>query len=87
MERPFVSVVIPTYNCAPFLGASLDSILAQTDADTEVVVADDASKSVRRSAALEMLRKKAAEQGPREDPAKNGLRYCPFCGKRVKVQP
>jgi len=39
-----VSVVIPTYNCAPWLRESLDSIFAQEGADDlEVVVVDDGS--------------------------------------------
>jgi glycosyltransferase involved in cell wall biosynthesis len=40
---PRVSVVIPTYNCAPWLRESLDSVLAQTVGDLEVVVVDDGS--------------------------------------------
>lgn len=38
-----VSVVIPTYNRAKILGKSIDSVLAQTYDDVEVVVVDDAS--------------------------------------------
>lgn len=38
-----VSVVIPTYNRAEVLGKSIDSALAQTYEDVEVVVVDDAS--------------------------------------------
>jgi glycosyltransferase involved in cell wall biosynthesis len=38
-----VSVVIPAYNAARFLSASLDSILAQTHPPLEVLVMDDAS--------------------------------------------
>src|SRR2546430_16821957 len=40
---PLVSFVIPTYNCAPYLTESLESILAQTFRDFEVVVVDDGS--------------------------------------------
>lgn len=38
-----VSIVIPTYNGADFIGAALESVLNQTFAEFEVVVSDDAS--------------------------------------------
>jgi glycosyltransferase involved in cell wall biosynthesis len=40
---PRVSVCIPSYNAARFLAAAIDSVLAQTFADFELVVSDDAS--------------------------------------------
>jgi|GEM_PF-605453 len=40
---PRVTVLIPTYHDAPFLGAAIDSILAQTFTDFELLVIDDAS--------------------------------------------
>ena len=38
-----ISVVIPVYNAAPWLGACLDSVLVQTHKDIEVVCVDDGS--------------------------------------------
>ena len=38
-----VSVVIPAYNAANFVGAAIDSVLAQTHADLAVLVVDDGS--------------------------------------------
>jgi len=40
---PRVSVVIPAYNAAAFLGEAVDSVLAQTYGDWEAIIADDAS--------------------------------------------
>jgi glycosyltransferase involved in cell wall biosynthesis len=40
---PAISVIIATYNCAPFLRESLDSVLGQGWHDREVIVVDDGS--------------------------------------------
>lgn len=43
MSNPTVSVVVPNYNHARFLRRRLDSILAQTFGDYELIILDDAS--------------------------------------------
>jgi glycosyltransferase involved in cell wall biosynthesis len=40
---PAVSVCIPTYNYARFLGRAIDSVLAQDYRDFELIVVDNAS--------------------------------------------
>jgi glycosyltransferase involved in cell wall biosynthesis len=40
---PLVSIVMPVYNAAPYLAEAIRSILAQTWADFELIVVDDAS--------------------------------------------
>lgn len=43
MVAPQVSVVIPTYNSSKYLSQAIDSVLAQTFSDLEVLVIDDGS--------------------------------------------
>jgi glycosyltransferase involved in cell wall biosynthesis len=40
---PLVSICIPSYNCEEFIATALESVLNQTLADFEVVIADDKS--------------------------------------------
>ncbi len=46
---PSVSIVIPTYNRASLIGETLESVLAQTFADWECLVVDDASTDHTRA--------------------------------------
>jgi len=49
VSSPEISVVIATYNRAPLLPRAIESVLAQTDADFELIVVDDASTDGTRS--------------------------------------
>lgn len=40
---PLTSICVPAYNSARFIGATLESILAQTYADFEIIITDDRS--------------------------------------------
>jgi len=42
-DRPYVSVIIPTYNRAPLIGAAIQSVLDQTFKSVEIIVVDDGS--------------------------------------------
>lgn len=46
---PFFSVVIPVYNRAHLIGATLASVLAQSEQDFEIIVVDDGSKDDSKS--------------------------------------
>lgn len=46
-----VSVVVPAYNNADYLGATIRSVLAQSDPDLELIVADHASTDDTRAVA------------------------------------
>src|SRR6266446_7561688 len=40
---PKVTIIIPAYNVAPYIGETLDSVFAQTFADYEIIVINDGS--------------------------------------------
>lgn len=43
MDDTLVSIILPTYNRADFIGAALDSVFAQTYSHWELVIVDDGS--------------------------------------------
>ena len=48
-----VSIIIPTYNAAPYLATTIESVLGQTFSEIEVVLFDDGSKDDSLSIAEE----------------------------------
>jgi len=51
MPAPLISVIIPTYNRAAFLREAIDSVLAQTEKDFELLIVDDGSTDETRAVA------------------------------------
>jgi glycosyltransferase involved in cell wall biosynthesis len=54
---PRVSIIIPTYNCAQYLGRAIDSACAQTYKDYEILVVDDGSTDGTKDVATKYGRK------------------------------
>jgi len=57
MNGETISVIVPAYNIAPWLPRSLDSLLAQSHRDLEIVVVDDGSSDEIRSVLAEYTAK------------------------------
>lgn len=49
MNAPIISVVIPVYNCAPYLKEAIESVLNQTFPDFECIVINDGSTDNSKS--------------------------------------
>lgn len=58
-ERPQVSIIVANFNGAPFLGAAIDSVRAQTLTSWEMILVDDASTD----ASLTIAREASAGDG------------------------
>lgn len=50
-KSPLVSVLMPAYNVAAYVGAAIESILAQTQGDFELLIQDDGSRDDTREIA------------------------------------
>ena len=44
MKKPLISIIVPVYNVKEYLSRCVDSILAQTFSDFELLLIDDGSK-------------------------------------------
>ena len=55
--KPLVSVIVPLYNAAPFIGEALESVIASTYRPMEVVVVDDGSTDNSLSIAQDIAKR------------------------------
>ena len=85
---PLVSVVVPTYNYAQFIGEAVDSLKAQTYSNWECIIVDDGSTDATAEVVTKLANEEARvkyfrQQNQRQAAAKNlGLEHA--AGKYVQ---
>ncbi len=57
MREGLVSIITPTYNCGRFIGRTIDSVLAQTYENWEMIIVDDRSADDTRAVVDEYMAK------------------------------
>ncbi len=61
-RQPLVSIIIPAYNCADFLGQTLDSALAQDYSNFEIIIVNDGSIDKTEEVVDEYVRRYGSEK-------------------------
>ena len=57
MEKKLVSIIMPTYNCAKFIGRTIESVINQTYENWELIIVDDCSKDNTEEVVKEYIEK------------------------------
>lgn len=57
IEKPVISIIIPVYNIEKHISDCLDSILAQTVKDIEVIIVNDGSTDKVQRSVMCMLKR------------------------------
>lgn len=57
MTTPLVSIITPNYNCTSFIAETIESVLAQTYTNWEMIIVDDCSTDDSYQIALEYAKK------------------------------
>ena len=61
--KPLISVIVPVYNVEQYLGVCLDSILAQTYENLEILLLDDGSRDKKRRYLRRIRRERQSDPG------------------------
>lgn len=57
MEKKLISIIMPTYNCAKFIGRTIESVINQTYDNWELIIVDDCSKDNTEEVVKEYIKK------------------------------
>ena len=82
---PAISVIIPTYNCDRYLTQAIDSVLAQTTEDYELIVIDDGSTDDTAHVIAQIIKRYDADITNKTHPRQGTIRYIRQSNQGVAV--
>lgn len=85
LNKPMISIIIPTYNAAEHISETLNSIINQTDNRWECILIDDGSKDQTIEICKEIISKNKKIRFAEKRPSRKGANACRNVGIKESI--